>query len=69
METKDLTWMRGQSPEALIKALAERLQRLHTLRFQLSANQLKTVREVRQVRQEISRLKTVLRDKQKTTKV
>jgi ribosomal protein L29 len=69
METKDLNWMRGQNPEALKKVLAERVQHLHTLRFQLSANQLKTVREVRQLRQEIARLKTVLRNKQKTTPV
>ncbi|KKW33336.1 MAG: 50S ribosomal protein L29 [Candidatus Uhrbacteria bacterium GW2011_GWA2_53_10] len=66
METKDLQWMRNQSVEALQKALADAEQRLHTLRFRLSSNQLKTVREIREIRQELARISTVLHQKEKT---
>jgi ribosomal protein L29 len=57
MELKD---MKTATPEALQKALREAEARLRTLRTQLSANQLKNVREVRKVRQTIARLKTTL---------
>ena len=52
--------MTSQSPEALTKSLQEAENHLRELRFKLSSNQLKDVRDVRLLRAEIARLKTAL---------
>lgn len=65
MDAKDL---RSKSDEALKKLLHEAEQRLQELRFELSANQLKDVREVREVRRTIARIKTILTEAQQSSK-
>jgi len=59
--------MKNASPEALRKELDEALAQLRGLRSQLSAHQLARVREVREVRRQIARLKTLLRQKELAT--
>ncbi len=59
----DLKTMTAQTPAALKKALGEAENRLRELRFKVSANQLKDVRELREVRTEIARLRTALHAK------
>jgi len=57
MDLKDL---RKQSPEALRRELAQFLARLQELRFQLASNQVKHVREVRELRRNVARIRLVL---------
>lgn len=56
----DLKDMRTAAPDALARALLEAQAKLRHLQGQLAANQLKQVREVRSVRRQIARLKTIL---------
>ena len=55
METTTTTTV-NQTPERLNKELAEAVHHLHELRFACAASQLKQVREIRLVRQQIARL-------------
>ncbi len=64
----DAVELRKQSDESLTKLLKEAQERLQELRFELSANQLKDVREVREVRRTIARIRTILKEKQQTPK-
>ncbi len=50
----------GKSKTDLEKTLAELTERLNELKFKLASNQLAQVREVRQVKREIARVKTAL---------
>ncbi len=59
----DAKTMRTQTVEALRHSWKEAENRLHALRFKLSSNQLKHVRDVREIRAEIARLKTLIREK------
>ncbi len=63
MDWKD---MKNASPEALNTALEDAHVALRHLRSQLSANQLKDVREVREVRRKIAQIKTLLATRAKT---
>lgn len=51
--------LRAMSDEDLAKALEETYRQLFTLRLQLSTRQLSNVSEVRKVRRQIARIKTV----------
>jgi len=59
----DVRELRKQSASSLAKMLKEAQDRLQELRFELSANQLKDVREVREVRAGVAQMKTILREK------
>ena len=59
MELKDL---RKQTPDALRRELAQALARLQELHFQLASNQVKHVREVREIRRNVARIRMVLGD-------
>lgn len=48
------------TPDALKLAVNEAQNRLRHLRFQVSANQLKQVREIRVLRTQLARLQTAL---------
>lgn len=50
----------GKSKTDLEKTLAELNERMNELKFKLASNQLAHVREVRQVKREIARVKTAL---------
>jgi len=60
METKELT---SKTPAELQKLLAQYREKLRELRFKDSNRQLKNVREIRQVRENIARIFTVLNTK------
>ncbi|MCF7860313.1 50S ribosomal protein L29 [Patescibacteria group bacterium] len=60
MEIKELT---NKTPAELQKLLAQYREKLRELRFKDSNRQLKNVREIRQVREVIARIFTVLNTK------
>jgi large subunit ribosomal protein L29 len=55
--------LRGMSDEDLAKALEEAYRQLFTLRLQLSTRQLSNVMEVRRVRRQIARMKTIQQER------
>jgi large subunit ribosomal protein L29 len=61
MKAKDL---RELSDEELVKKLDDSKDELFKLRFQLATNQLDNPMKIREVRRNIARLKTVLRERQ-----
>lgn len=50
-----------KTPEALRAAVSDAQNALRRLRFSVSANQLKRVREIRTLRAQVARLNTALR--------
>ena len=60
MEIKELT---SKTPAELQKLLAQYREKLRELRFKDSNKQLKNIREIRQVRENIARIFTVLNTK------
>ena len=56
--------IRDQNVEELTKQLEDTHQELFNLRFRLSTKQLVNHREVRRVRRNIARLKTLITEKQ-----
>ena len=60
MEIKELT---SKTPAELQKLLAQYREKLRELRFKDSKRQLKNIREIRQVRETIARIFTVLNTK------
>ncbi|AEG16545.1 MULTISPECIES: 50S ribosomal protein L29 [Desulfofundulus] len=61
MKAKDL---RELSDEELVKKLDDSKDELFKLRFQLATNQLDNPMKIREVRRNIARLKTVLRERE-----
>ena len=59
----DIKNLEKQPVEALKRNLQEARNRLHELRFKVSANQLKDVREIRETKQAIARILTILKEK------
>ena len=55
--------LRGMSDEDLAKALEEAYRQLFTLRLQLSTRQLSNVMEVRRVRRQIGRIRTIQQER------
>lgn len=60
MEIKELT---TKTPAELIKLLAESQEKLRDLRFKDSNKQLKNVRSIRVLKQDIARINTLLNKK------
>lgn len=60
MEIKELT---TKTPAELVKLLAESQEKLRELRFKDSNKQLKNVRSIRVLKQEIARISTLLNKK------
>lgn len=56
----DAKTLRAKNSEALIKEMREAQARLKELRFKVSTNQLKDVREIRELKRAIARIKTLL---------
>ena len=56
--------IRSLSSEELVKQLEAAHQELFDLRFRLATKQLVNHREVRRVRREIARLKTIMRERE-----
>lgn len=61
MKAKDL---RQLSDEELRKKLQDSKEELFKLRFQLATNQLDNPMKIREVRRNIARLKTILRERE-----
>jgi large subunit ribosomal protein L29 len=55
--------LRRMSDDDLAKALEEAYRQLFTLRLQLSTRQLSNVMEVRRVRRQIARMKTIQQER------
>ncbi len=60
MEIKELT---TKTPAELVKLLAESQEKLRELRFKDSNKQLKNVRSIRVLKQDIARINTLLNKK------
>jgi large subunit ribosomal protein L29 len=60
MIAKDL---RGKSAEELLKALRETTEALFNKRFQTEVEQMSNPSEIRTLRRDVARIKTVLREK------
>jgi large subunit ribosomal protein L29 len=56
--------LRGLNVQELAKQLEEAHQELFNLRFRLSTMQLKNHRELRQVKKNIARINTIIREKE-----
>ena len=61
MKASDL---RGKTPDELKESLMNLRKEQFNLRFQQASGQLENTARVRQVRRDIARIKTILRDKQ-----
>lgn len=59
--------LRDQSQEALERELEQARTRLKQLRFKLSSNQLKHVREIREIKRTMARIRTLLAQRGKQT--
>jgi large subunit ribosomal protein L29 len=66
MKTEEL---RKMSDAELGKTLREKRERLVALQFQLPTKQVKNHREVRDVRKDVSRILTIMREKQILTEL
>jgi len=55
--------IRGKSPDELKDTLLDLRKERFNLRFQKASGQLENTARVRQVRRDIARIKTILRDK------
>ncbi len=56
--------IRALSPEELAKQLEAAHEELFNLRFRLATKQLVNHREIRRVKKEIARLKTIIRERE-----
>ena len=56
--------LRARSNEELVKRLEEAYQELFNLRFRAATKQLVNNREIPRVKQEIARLKTLIRERE-----
>lgn len=63
MKAKAKAW-RELSDEELAKKLAESKDELFRLRFQLATNQLDNPMRIKEVRKNIARLKTIIRERE-----
>lgn len=58
------TEVRGMSSDEIKRKLDDTYQEMFNLRFQLATGQLKNVNRLSEVRHDIARMKTVLRERQ-----
>ena len=57
--------LRENSMDELAEALAEAKEELFNLRFQLATNQLDNTARLKQVKKDIARIRTVMREREK----
>ncbi len=60
MKKKEIQEMKNRSAAELQKVVADGMERLRALRFDLAAGKVKNVAELRDVRKQIARAKTFL---------
>lgn len=59
----DIKNLRKQPTEALERNLQQARSHFHELRFKISTNQLKDVREIRETKKSIAQILTILKEK------
>jgi len=64
MKAKELTNLRAGSSEDLSAKLHDLKEELFNLRFQLATGQLENPMRIRQVRKDIARVKTIMRERE-----
>jgi ribosomal protein L29 len=62
---EELKELKLKSENELQKLLASSREKLRELRFKVSQNQLKNIREVREIKKRISKILTLINQKQK----
>ena len=62
MKKKDIQELKNKSEAEMHRLIAEGMDRLRALRFDLAAGKVKNVAELREVRRKIARLKTFLKE-------
>ena len=62
MKARELKDLRANNPQDLVAKLGELKAELFNLRFQLATGQLENTARIKEVRQSIARIKTVLRE-------
>lgn len=60
----NLTEIREMTEEELLEALAEAKEEQFNLRFQVATNQLDNTSRIKEVKKEIARIRTVLRERE-----
>lgn len=60
----DVAKLRDQSIEELTKEVSALAQQLFKLRFQKATGQLENVIRIRQIRKDLARVKTIMREKE-----
>ncbi len=58
----DAKTLRQKTKDALIRELEDSKNKLKTLEFKLSSNQVKNVRDVRATKKTVARIKTLLKE-------
>ncbi|HDQ22570.1 MAG TPA: 50S ribosomal protein L29 [Candidatus Uhrbacteria bacterium] len=61
---EELKELKLKSVSELQRLLAASREKMRDLKFKVSQNQLKNIREIRQIRKKISRILTILKEKQ-----
>ncbi len=62
MKSKEV---RNKSKEECLKVVAEKKKRLSDVRFMSASSKLKNTKEITNLRKDIARIKTILKEKQK----
>lgn len=60
------TDLRDMETEELVEALADAKEELFNLRFQLATNQLDNTARFKEVKKDIARIRTVMRERERT---
>ena len=63
----DAKTLRQKTPDAILHDINDAGERLKSLEFKLSSNQVKNVREIRLLKKQIARMNTLLKESQKNT--
>jgi ribosomal protein L29 len=63
----DAKTLRQKTPDALLHDIQDAGEKLKSLEFKLSSNQIKNVREIRLLKKQIARSRTLIQESQKNT--
>jgi len=63
----DAKTLRQKTPDALLHDIQDAGEKLKSLEFKLSSNQIKNVREIRLLKKMIARSRTLIQESQKNT--
>ncbi|OGL64077.1 50S ribosomal protein L29 [Candidatus Uhrbacteria bacterium RIFCSPHIGHO2_02_FULL_47_44] len=63
----DAKTLRQKTPDALLHDIHNAGEKLKSLEFRLSSNQVKNVREIRLIKKQMARMRTLVHESQKNT--